>query len=346
MIEAVTVVIPHYRADVLSDCVASVYAHSDHPVCVLVVDDGGNAPSVQRAKAAFPALAVLRNERNLGFAAACNRGLAAVRTRYAVLLNDDTRVGPNWLAPLVAMADRNPQIAACQPKLRSASAPECFDYSGGAGGYIDALGYAFCRGRLFNRCERDEGQYDAPVPIFWACGAALFLRVAAARQVGFFDPEYFMHFEEVDLCWRLQRAGYQIRAVPQSVVFHHSGFSQPPATFRKTYFNHRNSLITVCKNSGLRRLLWLLPVRLWLEGLAVLYYLRQGRWSSALAPCASLLWCLVHPRNIYRRRGQSQAIRGAAVAPAGVYAGSVLYQHFALRVQRTSALVPEPGAAR
>ena len=109
MTEAVTVVIPHYRADVLYDCVASVYAHSDYPVCVLVVDDGGNAPSLQRAKAAFPALEVLPNERNLGFAAACNRGLAATQTRYAVLLNDDTRVEPNWLAPLVAMADSDSQ---------------------------------------------------------------------------------------------------------------------------------------------------------------------------------------------------------------------------------------------
>ena len=209
-----------------------------------------------------------------------------------------------------------------------------------------------------------------PFRSFWACGAALFLRVAAARQVGFFDPEYFMHFEEIDLCWRLQLAGYQIRAVPQSVVFHHSGFSQPPATFRKTYFNHRNSLITLCKNAGLRRLLWLLPVRLWLEVLAVLYYLRRGQWSSAPAPCAALLWCLAHPRNIYRRRRQSQAIlrlsdsttrlsspkselaevsgrsRCASVAHEGVYAGSILYQYFARRVQCASALVPEPDAAR
>ena len=156
-----------------------------------------------------------------------------------------------------------------------------------------------------------------------------------------------MHFEEIDLCWRLQLAGYQIRAVPQSVVFHHSGFSQPPATFRKTYFNHRNSLITLCKNAGLRRLLWLLPLRLWLEVLAVLYYLRRGQWSSAPAPCAALLWCLVHPRNIYyRRRCQSQAIRCASVAHDGVYSGSILYQYFARRVQRASALMPEPSTAR
>ena len=120
------------------------------------------------------------------------------------------------------------------------------------------------------------------------------------------------------------------------------GFFQPPATFRKTYFNHRNSLITLCKNEGLRRLLWLLPLRLWLEGLAVLYYVRQGRWSSALAPCAALLWCFLHPRNIYRRRRQSQAVRCTSGAHDGVYAGSILYQYFARRVQRTSALVPEP----
>ena len=158
MSEAVTIIIPHYRAEVLHDCLTSLYAHSDHPIEVLVIDDGGNAPSLQRARADFPQIEILRNERNLGFTGSCNRGLEAAQTRYAILLNDDTRVEPDWLGPLVALADSDPQIAACQPKLRSATEPELFDYGGGAGGYIDALGYTFCRGRLFDSRERDEGQ--------------------------------------------------------------------------------------------------------------------------------------------------------------------------------------------
>ena len=339
MSEAVTIVIPHYRAEVLHDCLSSLYANSDHPIRVLVIDDGGNAPSMQRAAADFPQIDILRNERNLGFTGSCNRGLEATRTTYAILLNDDTRVEPGWLAPLVAMADRDEKIAACQPKLRAATDPELFDYGGGAGGYIDALGYTFCRGRVFDARERDDGQYDAPVPLFWACGSALFLRVAAAREVGLLDLDYFMHFEEIDLCWRLQLAGYQIRAVPQSVVFHHSGFSLPPASFRKTYLNHRNNLVMLCKNATCRRLLWLLPLRAALDSLALLNYLRRGQWSSSAAPVAALLWCLTHPLNIYRRR--RRVSRRVATARDGVYRGSVLYQHLAHGIDRASELLPE-----
>lgn len=341
MSEAVTIVVPHYRAAVLHDCLTALFAHSDHPIHVIVVDDGGNPPSLQRARAAFPQIEVLHNERNIGFTGSCNRGLERAQTRYAILLNDDTRVEPNWLGPLVAMAESDPRIAACQPKLRSATEPEYFDYGGGAGGYIDALGFTFCRGRLFESRERDEGQYDEPVALFWACGSALFLRVAAAREVGLLDLDYFMHFEEIDLCWRLQLAGYQIRAVPQSVVFHHSGFSLPPDSGRKTYLNHRNNLVMLCKNQQPGSLLWLLPLRLGLEFLAVLNYCRQGKWSSVFAPLAAVLWCLIHPRNIYRRRRQSQATRRIAAARDGVYPGSVLYQYFARGIKRASALLPE-----
>ena len=344
MSESVTVIIPHYRAEVLYDCLASLYEHSDHPIRVLVIDDGENAPSLQRARAAFPQIEILRNKSNLGFTGSCNRGLDATRTRYAILLNDDTRVEPNWLGPLVAMAESDPRIAACQPKLRSATEPDLFDYGGGAGGYIDALGYTFCRGRLFDSRERDDCQYDASVPLFWACGSALFLRVSAAREVGFLDLDFFMHFEEVDLCWRLQLADYQIRAVPQSVIFHHSGFSLPPNSYRKTYLNHRNNIVMLCKNQPLSRLLWLLPLRLSLEFFATINYLRQGQWSSTLAPCTAWLWCLTHPHNIYQRRRQSQTTHRVATARDGVYAGSVLYQHFARGIKRASALLPESRA--
>jgi hypothetical protein len=339
--EAVTIVIPHFRAEVLYDCLASLFEHSDHPIRVLVVDDGDNAPSLQRAETAFPQIEILRNERNLGFTGSCNRGLDATQTRYAILLNDDTRVEPNWLGPLVAMAESDSRIAACQPKLRAATEPELFDYGGGAGGYIDTLGYTFCRGRLFDSRERDDGQYDAPVVLFWACGSALFLRVDAAREIGFLDLDFYMHFEEIDLCWRLQLAGYQIRAVPQSVVFHHSGFSLPPASYRKTYLNHRNNVIMLCKNQTMRRLLWVLPLRISLDFLAMVNYLCRGQWSSGLATGVAWLWCLTHPRNINRRRRQSQTTRRVATARDGVYAGSVLYQHFARGVKRASALMPE-----
>jgi len=338
--EPVTIVIPHFRAEVLLDCLQSLYAHSDWPIHVIVIDDGGNAPSMQQAAAQFPQIEILRNEGNLGFTGSCNRGLAATTSRYAVLLNDDTRVAPGWLKPLVERAESDPQIAACQPKLLSATEPNYFDYGGGSGGYIDALGYTFCRGRLLNCRERDEGQYDAQVPLFWACGSALFLRVEAARQLDFLDLDYFMHFEEIDLCWRLQLAGFRIWAVPDSVVYHHSGFSLPPASFRKTYLNHRNNLVMNCKTQSLNRLLWLLPLRAALEVLACFNYALQRQWGSAIAPIAGLLWCLSHPRNIYRRRRHSQRLRRTA-ALDGIYRGSLLYQYYARGVRRSLDLIAE-----
>ena len=266
--EPVTIVIPHYRADVLSECLESLYALSDHPIHVIVVDDGPDAPSIRAASERFPQIEVLRNERNMGFCVSCNRGLEAAATTFAILLNDDTRVTADWLSPLVA-AMRDEEIGACQPKLLSATDPDYFDYGGGGGGYIDLLGFTFCRGRLFATRERDQGQYDSPVPLFWACGSALCLRLDAARQVGLLDPEYVAHFEEIDLCWRLQQAGYRIVAVPGSTVFHHSGYSLPPSSFRKSYLNHRNNLVMLFKNLSAARLLAVAPVRLLLEALAV-----------------------------------------------------------------------------
>ena len=347
MSEPVTIVIPHYRAEVLYDCLASLLTCSDLPIRIIVVDDGQNAPSLQKAAQAFPEIEILRNERNLGFSASCNRGLEAVETRYAVLLNDDTRVTPRWLSPLVEAAERDPAVAACQPKLLSATDPGFFDYGGGAGGYIDRFGYTFCRGRLFDHRETDQGQYDRQVPIFWACGSALFLRMEAVREVGLLDLEYFMHFEEIDLCWRLRLAGYRIWAVPESVVYHYSGFSLPPTSFRKSYLNHRNNLVMLCKNLDAGRLLWLLPLRFLLELPAVLAYLIKREWRSAAAPAAAVLWLLLHPRSLFRRRRQSRALLRAGGAPAGrlagegVYPGSAVYRHFVRGIARSLDLVPE-----
>ena len=153
MREPVTIVIPHYRAEVLSDCLQSLFAHSARPLRVIVVDDGGGAPSLQEARARFPLIEILSNEGNRGFSYSCNRGLEAAGTEYSVLLNDDTMVTANWLEPLVAAAEADAAIAACQPKLLSATEADSFDYSGGAGGYIDRLGYTFCRGRLLDAVE-------------------------------------------------------------------------------------------------------------------------------------------------------------------------------------------------
>ena len=337
MREPVTIVIPHFRTEVLSDCLQSLFAHSCWPLRVIVVDDGGGAPSLQMARARFPDIEVLSNEGNRGFSYSCNRGLETARTEYSVLLNDDTRVTPNWLQPLVAAADDDDAVAACQPKLLSPAGAAAFDYSGAAGGYIDRLGYTFCRGRLLDAVETDRGQYDAPADLFWTCGSAMLVRTEAVRKVGLLDLDFFMHFEEIDLCWRLRLAGYRLVAVPSSVVFHHAGRSLPAASFRKGYLNHRNNLAMLFKNLPHRTLLWLLPARGLLELAAVLNYLLSGRLRAAAAPLAALFWLLAHPLNLLERRRNSRslAVPGADSDRRGMYRGSILVQYY-LRGRRRS----------
>ena len=346
MDDPVTIVIPHYRAEVLSDCLASLFACGDWPVRVIVVDDGGNAPSLRSAVAQFPDIEVLRNPSRLGFSGSCNRGLEAVQTPYAVLLNDDTRVEPRWLRPLVAAAEADGAVAAAQPKLLSTTRPGHFDYGGGAGGYIDSLGFTFCRGRLLDCLEVDEGQYDRPAPLFWACGSALFLRMASLERVGLLDPDFFMHFEEIDLCWRLRLAGYRIVAVPDSVVHHYSGFSLPPKSFQKTYLNHRNNLVTLVKNLPARRLVGLLPARLCLDLVAAAAYLARGDLRLFPAPLAAWLWCVSNVPNLVRRRRTSRALctPGADDRVDGVFTGSLLSRYYLRGQRRALELIPEEAA--
>ena len=200
---------------------------------------------------------------------------------------------------MVERAESDPRVAACQPKLLSAVDDQIFDYGGGAGGYIDALGYTFCRGRLLDeREQRDCRRCDREVPLFWACGSALFLRVEAARRLGFLDLDYYMRFEEIDLCWRLQLAGHRIWSVPRSVVYHHSGFSLPPDSFRKTYLNHRNNLLCTVKISRSPPCCGCCPCA-FRDLLELGLPSAQRRWSGALAPWASILALVGKPPAQY-----------------------------------------------
>ena len=342
MSDSVTIVVPHFRAEVLSECLESLFAHSELPIRVIVVDDGPDAPSIQEARRRFPQIEILRNDRNLGFCASCNRGLRAADSDYAVLLNDDTRVTAGWLAPLIDQLESDHSVGACQPKLLAATREGYFDYGGGSGGYIDRLGYTFCRGRVMEHLERDEGQYEARVSLFWACGSALCMRLDAGKKIGLLDEEYVAHFEEIDFCWRLQLAGYRIVAIPESIVYHHSGFSLPASSYRKTYLNHRNNLVMLCKNLPAGRLLGVLPVRFALEFVAPFGYLITGKWRSLLAPVTALLWMFTHPFTLYLRRRQSQSLRRKnGPATAGVYDGSILYQYYVRRIRQSGRMMPE-----
>ena len=343
MSDPVTVVIPHFNANTLESCLTSIFDNSDLAVRVIVVDDGPDAPSIQRARKLFPLIEVLRNEANLGFSASCNRGLETADTKFVVLLNDDTRVTKGWLAPMVEAVERDPLVAVCQPKLLSARIQDTFDDGGGGGGYMDKLGYPFCRGRLLFHQEKDEGQYDRQAELFWACGSAMFIRREVLLHVGYFDLDYFMHMEEIDLCWRIRDAGYRIIAVPGSTVYHYSAWSLPPESFRRVYLKHRNNLAMVCINMDSGSLWWVLLARMPLEMLAAAGYLAKGEWRHVIAPLTSALWILTHPLNLWkrRRRWRLTAVPLARRNRGGLYPGSILYQYYFKKVRKASDLLKE-----
>jgi len=230
---------------------------------------------------------VLRLFTNTGYAGGCNEGLKLAKSPYVVFLNDDTVVEPDWLGHLVEAAERDPADGALQPKILSL--PErrkgrrVFDYAGAAGGLIDRLGYPFCLGRSFGGREKDRGQYDQPQEIFWASGVALFARREVVERLGGFEESFFMHMEEIDLCWRMQLLGYKVRSVPQSAVWHEGGASLREGSPQKVYYNHRNALLTLLRNRSAAPIIALLPPRLMLELAAIVFYLAGGKEGVARA---------------------------------------------------------------
>jgi GT2 family glycosyltransferase len=256
------------------------------------------------------------------------------------LLNNDARVTPDWLWPLVKALDDDARLAAVQPKLLSIRDPRRFDYCGAAGGEMDIFGYPFARGRIFDFMEPDEGQYDVADSIFWATGAASLLRRSALEKTGLLDESYFAHMEEIDLNWRMLRAGYRIGAVPEAVVYHQTGGTLGDTRFRKMFLNHRNSLITILKNHDGVTLMWVLPVRLMLEALTFLQGLLTARPKRSAAVPAAMAAVLARLPSIIRGRKRAAHATQAAenVILHGMYRGSIALDYYVRGIRRYSQL--------
>ncbi len=285
--EKVSVVILNWNGcDMLRQFLPSVIQHSQADgVEVCVADNGSTDSSVEMLRAQFPAVRLILLEQNYGFAEGYNRALSQVEAEYVVLLNSDVEVTSQWLAPLTTYMDAHPQVAACQPKIRSYHQKDKFEYAGAAGGYIDKYGYPFCRGRILTEVETDCGQYDTVAPVFWATGAALFIRLCEYRKVGGLDGRFFAHMEEIDLCWRLRARGSEIVCIPQSVVYHVGGATLAKENPRKTYLNFRNNLLLLYKNLPTEELIPVMRVRAWLDRLAMLRFLLCGDLKNMRAIC-------------------------------------------------------------
>lgn len=246
----------------------------DREICV--ADNASTDDSLDVLCTEFPGVRRITLDQNYGFAEGYNRALAQVEAEYVVLLNSDVEVTPQWLEPMLTYMDRHPEVAACQPKVLSHRHKDRFEYAGAAGGYIDRYGYPFCRGRIMDVVERDEGQYDTVQSLFWATGAALLMRLADYREAGGLDARFFAHMEEIDLCWRLRSRGRQIVCVPQSVVYHIGAATLKKENPRKTFLNFRNNLLMLYKNLPEKELKHVLRVRRLLDGIAVaVFYLKR-----------------------------------------------------------------------
>ncbi|WP_273444019.1 bifunctional riboflavin kinase/FAD synthetase [Neolewinella agarilytica] len=309
----------------------------------IVADNLSTDDSIAWLREHYPEVECIELPENYGFANGYNMAMMQVKAEVYVLLNSDVRVSPNWLEVILPLFKKE-DIGAVQPKILSEANPEVFEYAGAAGGYIDYLGYPFCRGRIFHHTERDEGQYDGRKEIFWASGAAFFCRADLFHALGGFEPEYFAHAEEIDLCWRMKRAGYRILAEPASVVYHVGGGTLNYNTPRKTYLNFRNTLTTSFKNEPIARLIWWLPVRLVLDGLAGLLFLSQGN----VAHITSILKAHLHFYGhlglwIGRRKERREQLEAARIGKdrtaIGRVADSVILHYYLLGHRRFAEIV-------
>ena len=269
-------------ADMMRRFMPSVVENSPE-ADVVVVDNGSTDDSLQYLETEMPQVRVIRLDMNYGFAEGYHRGLREVEAEYYLLLNSDVEVREGWLRPMLTYMDAHPEVAACQPKLLCQWAPDMFEYAGASGGYIDAYGYPYCRGRLFGTVEKDEGQYDDVASILWATGAALMIRSCDYWEVGGLDGRFFAHQEEIDLCWRLRSRGRGIVVVPQSVAYHLGGGTLPQGNPHKDYLNFRNNLLLLYKNLPDNRLRPVFRMRFCLDMLASLRFILRRQWGSFCA---------------------------------------------------------------
>ncbi len=248
---------------------------------IIVADNCSTDASVELLKREFPRVKRILLDRNYGFAGGYNRVIEKVESEYVVLLNSDVAVTEGWLEPLIDLLDKEPNVVGVQPKIRSYRQKNQFEYAGACGGFIDWLGFPFCRGRILDSVEADTGQYDEVMEVFWATGAALCIRRQEYLDAGGLDETFFAHMEEIDLCWRLKNKGYQLKVIPDSVVFHLGGGSLPMNHPRKLFLNYRNNLLMLYKNLGSGHRLKVFTVRFLFDLLAAFLFLLKGEFANA-----------------------------------------------------------------
>jgi GT2 family glycosyltransferase len=331
----ISIVILNYNGKhFLEQFLPSVLAHSaGHEV--VVADNHSTDGSLKFLEMHHPKVKVLAFDQNHGFCGGYNRALNQLEGDYFVILNSDIEVTENWIGPVLALFERDDKIAAVQPKLLDYKQRERFEYAGGAGGFIDVLGYPFCRGRLFEAIETDHGQYDTDQEVFWASGACLFIRADLFKAFGGFDELFFAHMEEIDLCWRMKKEGFKVYSCGQSTVYHVGGGTLSYGQTRKTYLNFRNSLMVLLKNLSVNDILWKVPARMALDLVALLKFWLTGDFKNGLMILRAHFFILKHLRSTLAKRSRASA---KSFNRTGIYEGLLLYQYHLARVRKFSKL--------
>jgi GT2 family glycosyltransferase len=333
---SVAIVILNYNGrNFLEQFLPSVLTSSYSNKEIIVADNNSTDDSLEVLKQ-FSNVKVLLLDKNYGFAEGYNQSLQRVTADYYVLLNTDVEITTQWIEPIIDLMEKDKSVAACQPKILSYKEKAFFEYAGAAGGWIDALGYPFSRGRVFDEHEKDLGQYNDNAEIFWATGAAMFVRASAFHEVNGFDSFFFAHMEEIDLCWRLQLAGYKVMSCPASVVYHVGGGTLPKGNERKVYLNFRNNIIMLSKNLLLQEKIWKLPVRFLLDVLFAFKNLFTGYSASFVAIFAAYLsvikWSFASKAKVRLKKRSLNKL-------TGVYLSSIVWDYFIKKKKRFSEIV-------
>lgn len=297
---------------------------------VYVIDNHSSDESVNYCKQNHPEVQTLVLEDNYGFAGGYNRGLALIEEDYYLIMNSDVEVPISFIEPLVEMMEADKNIAICQPKLLAQLDKTMFEHAGAAGGMMDLLGYPFCRGRIFEYTEADNGQYNNPMEIFWATGACSMVRKESYWKVNGMYEYFFMHSEEIDMCWQLIAHGQKIVYCPASFIYHLGGGSLSYHTPKKTYYNFRNNLVMIVRNSPWHQLLWLVPIRFALDMLAVIVFLIKENTSNSRAVLGAykdfFKWLI-------KDKTKSPELKISLMSIPIVYKKSIVWQHYVKKVQ-------------
>lgn len=310
--------------DLLREYLPNIIQHSKGAE-IIIADNGSTDDSLSFLNDNYPEIRIIDNKENLGFAGGYNKALSQVESEFYIVLNSDIKVGPNWISPIIELMDSNSEIAIAQPKILSLLEPNKFEYAGASGGFIDYLGYPFCRGRLFETLEEDLSQYDDPRECFWATGAAMFIRSKVFHKLGGFDAEFFAHQEEIDLCWRAHNRGYKVYVCPSSKVYHLGGGTLNKTSPLKTYLNFRNNHYLLYKNHPVKTYKKIYRKRLILDIIASFTFLLKGNYKEFKAVYSALRDFRKNRDKLFKERNTQN------IEAPNIYPKSLLFDYHFLR---------------